>query len=126
MRKQGKVLVTFILSLSIVATLSGCSYYKDTYKGVDAWAKVPDKVPAKKQTVDENTKKIVSGNYTYKYNLHFYVKDGNLVTTGYSVSGGNPSPLKRNSYVYVKASKKRVINGPNYVNKSDVPDKALA
>lgn len=107
-----------------VASFAGCSYYKDTYKGVEAYAKIPEQVPEKVQTKDHNGK-VQSGLYSYHYNLTFITIDGDTQQMDYELSDENPTPFEPGSYVKAKISKKRAIEGPNGVSESDVPKDVL-
>lgn len=114
----------FILLLLPLATLSGCKYYQDTYKGEEYYSIVPQQVPAREQTKDKDGK-IVEGSYSYNYQLKWADKDGKVITKKYELSGKSPTPLTPGRYIKAEISKKRIVEGPNYIEQNEVPKKAL-
>lgn len=102
----------------------GYNYWKDTYKGETAYAIVPARIPEKKQTVDQDGK-VQNGLYSYKYNLKFMRENGELQMMNFNITDSNPVPLTPNSYIEVKISKKRLIEGPKQINKTDIPTSIL-
>ncbi|MTD38630.1 YxeA family protein [Erwinia sp. CPCC 100877] len=119
-----KIIGLFLLVLLVVGGYFGYSYWNDTYRGVVAYAVVPNEVPEKKQMRDQDGK-VQSGLYSYDYTLTFIKENGESQTMEVSITDSNPVPLVSNSYVKAKISKKRVIEGPNQVNKSDIPEKVV-
>jgi uncharacterized protein YxeA len=115
-----KIIGLFLLVLLILGGYFGYNYWKDVYRGEVAYAIVPTQVPEKKQTLDQNGK-VQSGLYTYEYSLDFIKKNGEVQTMEFNITDANPVPLTPNSYVEAKISKKRLLEGPNQINKADIP-----
>lgn len=105
-------------------SLTGCSYYKDTYVGETYYAVVPQEVPQKEETKD-NQGKVVPNTYTYSYDLTWADAKGNTLKFEAEVSGENPEPLTPGRFIRAEISKKRIVKGPNYVNKEEIPENAL-
>ncbi|MGX7199068.1 YxeA family protein [Enterococcus nangangensis] len=121
--KKKVILAGLLLVLGLVG-LSGCQYYQDTYKGEEYYAIVPEEVPAKEVTVD-NQGKEVSGSYSYKYDITWANEDGETLDFPVEVSGDNPEPLTPGSYIKATISKKRIVEGPNTVEEGSIPQNAL-
>lgn len=118
-----KMTITLLLALGILGT-TGCSYYNDTYKGVEAYARIPDQVPEKVETKDKDGK-VQAGLYSYQYNLEFITKDEVKQSMDVEVTDESPTPFTPGSYVKAKISKKRIIEGPNSVDESKIPKDVL-
>lgn len=115
-----------LIGIAAVAALGffGYRYYSTTYQGVTAYAKVPAQTPAKEPTKD-NQGKVQDGLYSYNYKgIDFVKEDGSHQVMDVEISSENPQPMQPNSYVTAKISKKRVLEGPNPVQESDIPAKA--
>lgn len=103
----------------------GFKYYQDTYTTEVAYAIVPEQVPEKVPTKD-SAGKVQDGLYSYHYSLQFVTEDGGKVETReYELSSENPEPFTPNAYVTAEVSKNRIVNGPNGVSESDIPEKVL-
>jgi uncharacterized protein (TIGR01655 family) len=119
-----KILSIIVVAFVMLAIFLGFKYYQDTYQSVEAYTVIPEKVPAKVQTTDDSGKVIV-GSYSYKYTFKFVKKSGEKQTMRYELSGENVKPFKPGAYAKADISKNRITKGPNYVNKNDIPKKAL-
>lgn len=119
-----KIVCLGALILVSLLSLAGCSYYKDTYQGETYYAIVPQETPEKEETKD-NQGKVVPNTYTYSYDLTWADAKGNTIEFEAEVSGENPEPLTPGSYVSAEISKKRIVKGPNYVKKEEIPENAL-
>lgn len=118
-----------IIALIAVVVLAfigyqGYKYYSETYASVPAYAVVPETVPEKLETKD-NQGKTVDGLYSYNYDLTFVKKDGTTQKMEVEISSENPTPLEPNSYVTADISQKRVVKGPNPIAEKDIPAVAL-
>lgn len=118
-----KMMIALLLTLGIIA-MTGCSYYNDTYKGVEAYAKVPDQIPEKIPTKDKDGK-VQSGLYSYQYKLEFITKDKTKQEMDVDVTDENPTPLTPGSYVKAKISEKRILEGPNSIDAANIPKDIL-
>jgi uncharacterized protein (TIGR01655 family) len=101
----------------------GYHYYQETYVGETAYAQVPDAVPEK---IEHESKSGIGNNapwYSYDYNLRFVKEDGRVEKQSYQVSGDDEKPLEPGTYIKVKMSKKRVLEGPTYISEQELPDK---
>lgn len=107
-----------------IAIFLGFRYYQDTYQSSEAYTMIPEKVPPKVQTKDDSGKVIV-GSYSYNYKFKFVTKSGKEQTMKYELNGENVKPFKPGAYTKAEISKTRINKGPNYVNKNEVPSKAL-
>lgn len=114
-----------ILVALIVLGFFGYKYYAETYAGQEAYAVVPNEVPAKEPTRD-SAGKVQTGVSSYNYTLTFVKKDGTKDTREVEISGENPTPLTPNSFVKAKLSKKRITEGPSEISKKDIPANLLA
>lgn len=119
-----KILGLLLVVVLVAGGWFGFKYYNDTYKGTDAYAKVTQ-TPTKEPTKDSSGK-VQAGLYSYTYELTFVHADGTTQQMGFEVSGKDPQPLTVGKYVKAKISAKRVIEGPNYIDASAVPAKAMA
>lgn len=119
-----KIIGLFLLLLLILGGYFGYNYWKDTYKGETAYAIVPTRIPQKKQTVDQDGK-AQNGLYSYKYKLKFMKKNGEFQMMKFNITDYNPAPLTPGSYIEVKISKKRLVEGPKQINKTDIPTSIL-
>ncbi|KAF1302979.1 MULTISPECIES: YxeA family protein [Enterococcus] len=115
--------LVLILVLGVGAYF-GYNYYKETYQGIPAYAKVPATTPEKVQTKSDSGE-IIKGWSSYKYTFTFVKENGEHQEMTYELSGENPTPFQPNTIVKASISKKRVIKGPNVVEKSSVPEKVL-
>lgn len=114
-----------ILAALVVLGFFGYKYYAQTYASQEAYAIVPNEVPAKEPTRDSSGK-IQSGIYSYNYTLTFVKKDGTKDSREVEISGENPTPLTPNSFVKAKLSQKRVTEGPSEVQKNTIPKNILS
>ncbi|WP_125706588.1 DUF1093 domain-containing protein [Lacticaseibacillus daqingensis] len=119
-----KILGILLLVLVLAGGWFGFKYYNDTYTGTVGYAKVTT-TPEKKETVD-NQGVVQKGYYSYNYSFDFVMADGTTQTQTFEVTGKDPQPLTVGKYIKAKISKKRVLEGPNYVEASAIPAKALA
>lgn len=116
-----KALGIIILAvIVVVGGFYGMKYYNTTYKDVPAYALVPNQVPTKEQTRDDNGK-TVPNSTTYKYNFDFVKANGDHQKMGFTLEGADVQPFTPGSYVKANISEKRVTQGPNEVQKTDVP-----
>lgn len=122
MKKRVVLGLFFMLAL---VSLSACKYYNDTYKGSMYYSVVPNEVPEKTQTVDNNGKE-VSGSYSYRYTITWYDAEGNELVHEVEISDANPEPLTPGKYISAEISKKRIVKGPNYIEEGEIPQNALA
>ncbi len=104
----------------------GYQYYTNTYVGVEGYAVVPQEVPEKIETKDNQGKAVTDTDgtplYSYEYNnITFVTKDGKKQQNSFDVTSTNPQPLQPGTYLKAKVSKNRVVEGPNSVNEGDVP-----
>lgn len=120
-----KIIGLLVLALLAVGGFLGYRYYDETYKSHTAYAVVPDEVPEKKQTVDNNGGN-VDGMSSYDYHFEFVDADGKTQQLEYELSGKNPTPLEPGSYVTAEVSKKRITEGPNPITAGEIPAKAMA
>lgn len=120
-----KIIGLLFLALLAVGGIFGYRYYNETYKSHTAYAVVPTEVPEKIQTVDKNDDE-VAGYSSYEYDFKFVDAEGNERQMNYELSGENPTPLEPGSYVTAEISKKRITEGPNHIEKSEIPEKALS
>ncbi|WP_172188002.1 DUF1093 domain-containing protein [Lentilactobacillus kribbianus] len=116
-----KIISLIALLILAVGGYFGWQYYTQTYQGHPAYAVIPNQVPKREATVDDNGKK-VADSYSYSYKLHFVRTDGKTETLPYEVMGSDPKPFTPNATVKAEISDKRVVKGPNYVSKDKVPD----
>lgn len=119
MSNVGKVISVVI---AVVVIFFGWKYYADNYQAHTAYAIVPEKVPAKVKTVDDDGTK-VPNSYSYKYNFKFVLTNGETRNIKFELLGSDPKPFVPGSLIKADVSSKRVIKGPNGVNKKDVPEK---
>jgi uncharacterized protein YxeA len=120
-----KIILFFMVLLIPVMGLAGCSYYDDTYKGTTYYSLVPATVPEKTATLDQDGK-TVDGEFSYIYSINWVDKDGNEMTRKVEISGKNPEALTPGKYISAEISKKRITKGPNYIEKGEIPQNALA
>jgi uncharacterized protein (TIGR01655 family) len=114
-------LLTFIAV--VMLGFFGYRYYQETYVGETAYAQVPAAVPEK---IEHESKSGIGSNapwYSYDYNLTFVKEDGHVEKQSYQVSGDDEKPLEPGTYIKVKMSKKRVLEGPTYISEQELPDK---
>ncbi|MCM0598295.1 DUF1093 domain-containing protein [Periweissella fabalis] len=112
-----------IILLAIIVALGsfyGLKYYNATYKDVPAYALVPNQVPTKEQTRDDNGK-IVPNSSTYRYTFNFVKTNGERQIMDFTLEGSHVKPFTPGVYVKAQISAKRVTQGPNEVQKTDVP-----
>ncbi|WP_179396059.1 DUF1093 domain-containing protein [Lacticaseibacillus absianus] len=119
-----KVLGALLVLAIVAGGWFGFKYYNETYTGQTAYAKVTT-TPTKEQTKDSSGK-VQAGLYSYDYDFTFVFADGTTQQMSYELTGKDPQPLTVGKYVKAKISAKRVIEGPNYVDASAVPAKAMA
>ncbi|MCE5961215.1 YxeA family protein [Pediococcus pentosaceus] len=118
-----KKIIWFIVAIVIiVAALAGWKAYSESYQGRTAYTVVPEKVPAKVATVDDSGKK-VTDSYSYKYKFNFVLKNGQKKSMKYELIGTDPKPFTPGQLIKAEISKKRIIEGPNSVNRKDIPQK---
>lgn len=118
-----KKIIGLIAAVLVVFGLyKGYEYYNVTYKATPAYAKVPAQVPELKDTVDDAGKKI-AGSKSYSYKLTVITTDGERRVLDYNIEDADP--LTPNAYVKADISQKRVVKGPEGVQKSDVPTSVL-
>lgn len=119
-----KIVGIIVAVLVVIIGISGVRYYNSTYRATEAYAVVPQTIPAKTQTKDDSGK-TVAGDSSYHYQLNFVKINGQRQVMSFSVSGSDPTPLQPGSYIKAKISQKRVVSGPNTVSQADVPAKVL-
>jgi len=102
----------------------GINYYNRTYSTVKAYAKVPDRIPEKEETLDIDGKK-VNDIYSYKYQVTFVKENGDKQKMDFELSGKSPKPFEPGTYIKAEISKERV-NNPTKVLESEVPNKVKA
>lgn len=117
--------VVAVLILGVMGWF-GYQYYQNTYVGVDAYAKVPNQIPEKKETVDSKGQTVKDSNgatfYSYNYkDLSFVKKDGKIQKSDYELSATTPTPFAPGTYLYAKVSKNRIVEGPNVIKEDQVP-----
>ncbi|MCF6515228.1 DUF1093 domain-containing protein [Lactobacillus sp. S2-2] len=120
-----KIIIGIVIVLGIFLVFLGFKgvngYYENNYKGNIQYSKIPAKVPEKKQTKDSDGK-IIKGIHEYVYHLKFVDKNGKIKDIEYGLSGSKVSPFKTKKYVNAEISPTgRIIKGPNYIAKKDVP-----
>lgn len=120
-----KIFGVLILVIILAGGFVGYRYYHDTYVGEVAYAKVPAIVPEKREHEGKSGIGKDSPWYSYDYNVIFVKEDGSTRKDTFAITGDNPTPLVPNSYVKVKISKNRVLEGPNVVTQSKIPKKAM-
>lgn len=118
-----KVIGLVFLALLAFGGFKGYQYYQDTYVGEIAYAHVPNEVPTKVKHKSESGIGDNSPWYSYDYDLTFVKEDGSTEKRDIQISNDNVEPLSPNSYVKVKMSKKRIIEGPNAIDQKDLPEK---
>lgn len=120
-----KKFVSIIGAILVIGVIFfGYKYYENTYKSVDAYAVVPQKVPARVQTKDSSGK-VVTGDHSYNYTFNFITESGNKKTIEYELSGRKVQPFTPGATVKAEISNTRISKGPNYVNEKDIPSKVL-
>lgn len=119
-----KVFGVVAVVLVVAAGWFGWNYYQSTYVAKDAYAVVPTEVPAKTKTKND-AGKVVPDSYSYLYKITFVDEDGKSSTRTVEISGDSPEPLTPGKYIKAGLSAKRIVEGPNYVEESAVPDKVL-
>ncbi|TLQ05303.1 DUF1093 domain-containing protein [Pediococcus stilesii] len=120
-----KKIVSIIAAVLVIgAIFFGYKYYENTYKSVNAYAIVPEKVPAKVQTKDDSGK-VVTGYHSYNYTFNFVTESGKKKTIEYELSGRKVQPFTPGATVKAEISNTRINKGPNYVNDRDVPSKVM-
>lgn len=119
-----KTVLTITLLIATFFTLTGCSYYKDTYQGTTYYAVVPETVPEKEVTLD-NQGKEVAGSFSYKYTLNWADAKGNTKEFDVEIAGDSPENLVPGSFVKAEISEKRIVEGPNYIEMEEIPAAAL-
>ncbi|CAH0418840.1 YxeA family protein [Periweissella ghanensis] len=112
--------IVILAVLVAVGGFYGYKYYDATYQDVPAYALVPNQVPTKEQTRDDNGK-TVPNSITYKYHFDFVKANGQHQKMSFILEGADIKPFTPGSYVKAKISEKRVTQGPNEVQKTDVP-----
>lgn len=119
-----KIIIGIVIVLGIILAFFGFKaangYYKSNYSGQIQYSKVSNQIPEKKQAKDSNGKKI-DGVYEYDYTFKFIDEKGKEKTVDYSLSGEKVKPFTPNSYVKAEVGSARIVKGPNYVAKKDVP-----
>lgn len=118
-----KVIGLVFLALLAFGGFKGYQYYQDTYVGEMAYAHVPNEVPTKVKHKSESRIGDNSLWYSYDYDLTFVKEDGSTEKRDIQISNDNAEPLSPNSYVKVKMSKKRIIEGPNTIDQKNLPEK---
>ncbi|MGI6155577.1 MAG: YxeA family protein [Enterococcus sp.] len=116
-----------LIGIVFILFLGGITYkyYNDTYVGKTAYALVPTTVPNKELTKDSSGK-IISNYYSYNYTLEFVDEKGEVAVQSYELSSQDPTPLTPNTYVTAEISKKRIVEGPNPIDASQIPENVLA
>lgn len=122
MKNRKKFIALGSLVLVMFFGLNGCSYYKDTYSGQTAYAKVSETVPEKVQTKDSQGE-VQEGLYSLNYTFDFVKEDGTKQVMTYELVDKDPQPLEPGSYVRAVISKKRIIKGPNGIKQEEIPEK---
>lgn len=107
-----------------VAGYKGYEYYRSTYTGETAYAYIPIEIPQKEQTKDDDGKDI-EGWSSYKYQLLFVKENGETQSMNYELHESDPTPFAPGAIVKAKISEKRVLEGPNVVEKDSVPKDIL-
>jgi uncharacterized protein YxeA len=104
------------------------SYWNTTYNGETAYAVVPTAVKHKSKTDSgADYKKNGQQVYYYDYDFTWANAKGDIKHVGWeSEESTNPTPLPKGDYVTAKVSAKRVIEGPQNIAVTQVPDKAAA
>lgn len=122
--KKLRLLVLLGLLLTV---LSGCSYYKSTYQGKEAYAVVPEAVKMKSKNSDgSDYKKDGRQYYYYSYDFKWVLTNSTTKSVSWhSQESADPKPLIAGSYVYGQVSDKRVVEGPNPIAKDKIPSKVL-
>lgn len=114
-----KIIGLIVIVILGVVGYKGYEYYHSTYVGETAYAYVPTEVPQKEQTKDSGGKD-VAGWSSYKYQFTFVKANGETQSMGYELSGSNPTPFTPGAIVKAVISEKRVLKGPNIVEKDSV------
>lgn len=101
------------------------NYYNSTYVGQDYYFKVP--AHSDKYQTKSMSGKLVDGAETYDYDITFVNKDGKVIKDKYEQEGdkGRLTPFTKGKFMVVNRNENRTLNAPKYVEKSDVPAKAL-
>lgn len=125
-----RIIGVIVLILVAVGGYFGYRYWADTYQSTKAYAVVQQQVPEKTKAKDDDGKLATDGHgrqlYQYEYHFDWVTTSGKKISNTFYLLGVNPTPLKPGSYVTGEVSNKRVNQGPNAVNKSDVPKDVLA
>lgn len=114
-----------LLAGLLIVGFFGYRYYQETYVGEIAYTRIPAEIPEKVSHESESGIGDDSPWYSYDYTVTFVKEDGSTKKDSLSISGDNPQPLEPNSYVKVKISKKRIIEGPNNISESEIPIKTM-
>ena len=119
--------VVFLLVV-IVWGFFGYQYWNSTYNGVESYAKVTQGTKHASKNNDGSPYKVNGKQYYYyDYEFTWVTKDGQKREVGYeSGESANPTELQPGSYVKATVSEKRVIKGPEVVNKNAIPASVLS
>lgn len=121
-----KLFSLILLAFVLAGGFFGYRYYQETYVGEVAYAKVPAQTPEKTKHESETNIGDNSPWYSYDYMVTFVKADGSTKKDSLNVSGDTPQPLEPNSYVKVKMSQKRIVEGPTTISKDEIPANILA
>ena len=119
-----KILGVIVLAFLVFLGFKGYDYYHDTYVGETYYALVPEETPEKTPTVNDSGE-VIEGLSSYIYELTFVNKKGQVTKRAVEISGENPQPLTPKAFVTAEISKKRIVKGPNYITKEEIPEEAL-
>jgi len=121
-----KIFGLVTLVIIVIGGYFGYQYYHDTYVGEIAYAKVPVQVPERKEHKSKSGIGDTSDWYSYDYAVTFVKENGTIQEDTFQLSEDNQQPLRPNSYIKAKLSKKRILEGPTTVDQSEIPKKVLA
>lgn len=117
-----KMIGLLFIGVLIIGGYFGFTYYNDTYNGKVAYAIVPNEIPTKEKTQDMDGR-VIAGSSSYNYSFSFVTEDGQTAIMRYELSGSEPVPYTPGTFVTAKISKKRIVEGPNPLQESEIPEK---
>lgn len=124
-----KKVIGWLIALVIVAFagFKAYTYWDSTYNGTTAYAIVQDATKHKSKTSKgEDYKVDGQQQYYYSYDFKWITEDGKELNVGWdSRESSNPTQLAAGTIVKAEVSSKRVIKGPNSVNKAQVPSEVM-